>query len=245
MIYIVLGMHKSGTTLVSQILHHSGINMGEHDETISYDRGNKYERESCLALNMDILHLETFLVIDNAAPENLSMTPEQRIRMRQIIRQCQESYDHWGFKDPRTCLTYPLWATELPTHKLIVIYRTPSEIWPRFRYNGWLYAHTNPLIAWKYINRWCEHNSRIVTYLQQTSQEYLVLNYGELMHTQTEFNRLENFVGLTLTDQRKPQLYRSQAKNYPLLNIASWFVQRKTGCYPQKIMAQLEAWRRL
>jgi len=29
MIYVVLGMHKSGTTLVSQILHRSGIDMGD------------------------------------------------------------------------------------------------------------------------------------------------------------------------------------------------------------------------
>lgn len=47
MIFVVLGMHKSGTTLVSQILHHSGIPMGDgFDENVTYDGGNKYERES-------------------------------------------------------------------------------------------------------------------------------------------------------------------------------------------------------
>lgn len=32
MIYIVLGMHKSGTTLVASLLYKSGVNMG-HDIT--------------------------------------------------------------------------------------------------------------------------------------------------------------------------------------------------------------------
>ena len=43
-IYVVLGMHKSGTTLISQILHHSGVNMGgaEIETSRSYDEGNKY-----------------------------------------------------------------------------------------------------------------------------------------------------------------------------------------------------------
>jgi hypothetical protein len=52
MICVFLSMHKSGTTLVSEILHHSGINMGDDiDEHVSYDRGNKYEHESTLGLN--------------------------------------------------------------------------------------------------------------------------------------------------------------------------------------------------
>ena len=53
--YVVLGMHKSGTTLVSQMLHQSGINMGDFDPLVSYDRGNQYERESALQLDMDIM----------------------------------------------------------------------------------------------------------------------------------------------------------------------------------------------
>ena len=46
MIYVVLGMHKSGTTLVSQILHHSGVNMGGADlATVrSSDSGHTYSR---------------------------------------------------------------------------------------------------------------------------------------------------------------------------------------------------------
>ncbi len=56
MIYIVLGMHKSGTTLVAQTLHAAGINMGDFDESLTYDTNNKYERHDTQELNRDLLH---------------------------------------------------------------------------------------------------------------------------------------------------------------------------------------------
>src|SRR5262245_61853891 len=133
MIFVVLGMHKSGTTLVSQILHDSGINMGEDfDAKVSYDEGNKYERETALALNLDILKVGNYRIIDLPNPDELQLTPQQRLCMREIIQNCNSRYTDWGFKDPRTTLVYPLWVSELPEHKLIAIYRTPEEIWPRF-----------------------------------------------------------------------------------------------------------------
>ena len=40
MIYALLGMHKSGTSLLSRILHESSINMGDFDESKGYDEVN-------------------------------------------------------------------------------------------------------------------------------------------------------------------------------------------------------------
>ncbi len=42
MLYVILGMHKSGTTMISEILHNSGISMGEwKDKSNNYDYGHK------------------------------------------------------------------------------------------------------------------------------------------------------------------------------------------------------------
>ena len=56
MIFVILGMHKSGTTLVSQTLHASGINMGDFDSSLTYDTNNKFERHNTQELNRDMLH---------------------------------------------------------------------------------------------------------------------------------------------------------------------------------------------
>ena len=158
MIYVVLGMHKSGTTLVSQILHHSGIDMGDFDESVSYDRGNKYERASVLALDMDILDAPDDEVLDLGVRGPLQLTDAQRARMREIIADGQSRHADWGFKDPRLTLVYELWAQELPEHRLIAVYRDPAEAWPRFKWRGRRLYHTNFARAAAFLDRWHEHN---------------------------------------------------------------------------------------
>ena len=53
--FIILGMHKSGTTLVSQMLHQSGIAMVSDVDDRSYDQGNHFERLSTNMLNKQLL----------------------------------------------------------------------------------------------------------------------------------------------------------------------------------------------
>ncbi|RLC76275.1 MAG: hypothetical protein DRJ03_19985 [Chloroflexi bacterium] len=245
MIYVVLGMHKSGTTLVAEMLHHSGVNMGDAISVgVSYDRGNKYERETTLRLDMDILGAQEFSVLHLTMPPTLYLTEAQRTRMREIIQICNNRYTHWGFKDPRASLVYPLWAEELPEHKLIAIYRSPEEIWPRFRYNGARYFYTNPRRAWAFISRWCEHNANILSYLHHSTMDCLVLNYQALMTTQAEFDRLQAFVGFPVDDRRKPDLYRSRTQTYPTLQVVAWLIGKQTGWTPERIIEQFETLRR-
>ncbi len=245
MIYVILGMHKSGTTLVSQILQHSGINMGESiDASISYDQGNKYERRSTRILNGEILGCNGMEIIDLVAPDTPQLTEEQRGRMREIIQNCNEQYMDWGFKDPRTCLVYPLWAAELPEHKIIVVYRSPAELWLRFRPVHVRNRYRDPFVAWKLMQRWCEHNVNIVNYLQNTQMDFLVLEYQRLMSTQEEFYRLQEFVGIELNDRRRMGLYRRRSsKKFLLLEIAAWLIHKRTTHHPKRIVQQLETLR--
>lgn len=230
MIYVVLGMHKSGTTLVSQILHESGINMGEcFDADVSYDKGNKYERETVLGLNMFILGARTYRVLDVGADRARDLSPEQRELMRTIIRDCDARHDVWGFKDPRTALTYPLWEQELPPHRIIAIVRDPAEVWPRFRYGGRRRYLGNFNYAWNYVNRWYESNLTILETLQKSANDAILLQYGDLMTDDAEFRRLQDFVGRPLTDRRRPDLYRSRGGMDLFLRLADSRLKRKTG----------------
>ncbi len=241
MIYVVLGMHKSGTTLVAQTLHHSGINMGgaEIDSRIGYDKGNQYERHSTWRLNEDILGCKGLLSIDITAPEQLRMTAGQRLKMQDLIADLDRQYTDWGFKDPRTCLTYPLWAEELPEHKIIAIYRSVDELWQRYRasmprrYPDFWYAQ-------KLVRRWNEHNLGIYAALNSGAAEYLLLEYADLMKSDGGFRQFEVFVGRKLVDRRRTDLYRHRqaARSVPL-ELAKWTVKKATGQDPQTITEQL------
>ncbi|RMF01499.1 MAG: hypothetical protein D6768_10500 [Chloroflexi bacterium] len=246
MIYVVLGMHKSGTTLVSQILHHSGINMGESiSADVNYDQGNKYERQATLQLNQEILSGTGVNSIDLTAPTGLQLSNNQRRQMMTIIGQLDKKYSDWGFKDPRTCLTYPLWASELPEHRLIVVYRSLDELWQRYRYIENPRARYRDLsVAWKLVQRWHEYTANIIATLEQTSMEFVVLEYQRLMSTQAEFDRLQNFVGRPLTDMRRTDLYRHRQPPASLpLQISKWRLQRRGQTHPDALARQLAHFR--
>ena len=230
MIYVVLGMHKSGTTLISQILHHSGVNMVDDlDEAVTYDEGNKYERQSILHLNMDILGVDNYEVIELAAPARPVANESQRHRMAEIVTGCTERYDDWGFKDPRSCLVYPLWANTLPEHKIIAVYREPSQIRKHFTSPRSLRKYRVPRMTWLYLNRWYEHNMNIVNYLQGSTREFIVLSYNALMSGDREFDRLREFVGLDLEDRRRKDLYRGRKRETFLFKASDWLMKRTRG----------------
>ncbi|MDO9171178.1 MAG: sulfotransferase [bacterium] len=244
MIHIVLGMHKSGTTLVSQILHHSGVDMGDFDESVSYDRGNKYERASVLALDMDILGAPDDEVLDLGVRGPLRLSEAQRVRMREIIADGQSRHADWGFKDPRLTLVYDLWARELPEHRLIAVYRDPAEAWPRFKWRGRRLYHTNFARASAFLDRWHEHNECLLRLAGEPGRNVLFLSYHELMSNDAELQRLRDFVGRDLVDRRQSGLYRGRPHPDVFLRAASWWRDRRTGRPAAAVLADLDAARR-
>jgi len=240
LIYVILGMHKSGTTLLAQMLHHSQINMGDFAPDVGYDQGNQYERQSTLNLNLSLLqHQSLYGIIFQKTPK-LQPTTEQLVRIQTLIERYNREFKHWGFKDPRTCLTYSIWSQHLPNHKIIVVYRHPQEIWPRFRYNSWRLSYTNPERAWRFINSWYEYNTYILKALQTTPHPFIVLNYQALMNTQTEFDRLQHFVEMPLSDQRKKEMYRNKTTSHSLLNLILYLNRITTKQNYQKIINQFK-----
>lgn len=243
MIYVVLGMHKSGTTLVSQILHRSGIDMGDFDESVSYDGGNKYEREATLALDMELLHAPDDEVLDLAPPAAPVLTAGQRDRMRTIIAACEAGHANWGFKDPRACLLYDLWARELPPHRIIAVHRDPAEVWSHFKWSGRRYYHTNFHRAYAYLHRWHDHNAALLRILAATPQPWIMVGYRELMSDDREFARLQDFVGMPLQDARRPGLYRNRPRRDVFLRAAYRLLQWRHGIAVERTMAELGALR--
>jgi hypothetical protein len=246
MIYVVLGMHKSGTSLISQILHHSGINMGEIDPSVSYDYGNKYERQSTFKLNEEILGQRDVNSLHLVAPKKLSLSDEHLKQMRQIIDKNNSLYgQNWGFKDPRTCLVYPLWASVLPEHKLIAIYRHPYELWLRYRPRKLLSRYLKFSLASQLLARWFEYNTNILFYFEESKADGLLLEYQQLMLTQEEFDRLQDFVDVKLNDQRQLGLYRHRVDSRdPIWEFALALRYAQTKQRPEDLIEKLEEFRK-
>jgi hypothetical protein len=123
----VAGMPRSGTSLVTQLLHRCGLSLGPPEQLMPASVNNTdgfWENLRFVELNERLLAASggTWL----APPAALRPTPRITAEARSILAQF-EGAEPWGWKDPRNALTLPFWKTLLPSMKVLVCVRHPAE----------------------------------------------------------------------------------------------------------------------
>lgn len=200
MIYVVLGMHKSGTTLISRALHESGIVMGQ-EFPAGMDYANaKYEARWAQKINDEILGVDrrtlSLLVTSKLLPGG-EISDGIKDRMKHVIAENQSRYSDWGFKDPKTVLTYHYWKEILPDHRLVIIYRNPVEVWKRY---SAFKQKTQFRLPYKV---WCDFNQLILHHANKAEEgQAILLNFDCLLSEAREWDRFCDFVGIKLKDIR-------------------------------------------
>lgn len=123
-VLMILGMHRSGTSLLASWLSDCGLHLGNDllGEKVGNELGH-YEDMDFLRLHEKILKaagthrggIEDFNV-----GEITSTFYEQ---MRQLVAQKSRANIQWGWKEPRTCLFVQQYRELIPDAKYIVVYR--------------------------------------------------------------------------------------------------------------------------
>jgi len=238
MIYIILGMHKSGTTLVARALHESGVTMGQEFPTGMEYAKNKYEAGWVQEINDSMLGRDRqylSLLVTPRLLRHYRLDDETRNRMRQGIAAMQRKYPDWGFKDPRSVITYKYWKDVLPEHKLIVVYRDPLQVWKR--YSGFKRSHRFYLP----FRTWSEYNAQILHDLRDMPSDHVIfLNFENLLADAGDWDKLQSFAGRSLLDVRDPgqsvnRLLADERQSIPNKLLLALF-----GREAERIYAQLE-----
>ena len=239
MIHVVLGVEFSGTTLTSELIHHSGIKMIDAENDY-YDRGGKYEHPAFQQINKDILRLtddKVYHLRISDCPDELKR--HQKESMLSLIEKQKKSYENWGFKDPRSVVTYSLWHKILPPHRIIAIYRDPAGNWPRHRWRGLRKRYSNPWRAYVHLRQWYEYNEAILTNGLDCGADFILLNYEKLMQSDEELGRLAAFLSKPLKDMRKNDMHRSRSQGDILFRCVRWLMQ--FGQYsPARMLKRLQ-----
>lgn len=227
---VVLGMHKSGTSLVAEMLHHSGVDMGDFDLVFDYDDGNKFERKEFREINDALLGSPGVQSQDVRPVRRLRDDGESRGRALEEIRKLREKHgDHWGFKDPRTCFTLEFWDRVLPGPGYVFIFRDPREVaqhyYKRFKSTEATVRKEMVLAA---MESWYLSNKACLEFLGKTGRPFAVFRYRDLLEKKGEMDRLALLVGRPLQDRRKPELHRS--RRLPVRELeyyTGWFMRWK------------------
>src|SRR5215212_8323769 len=110
---VITGMHRSGTSMVSRLLHDSGLDLGAPDDLIPASPDNPdghWEHIAIVQLNDEILN--SFGGGWDCPPpadadyRRLADVPRFRDRAEAVVAQFRNR-EPWGWKDPRTSLTLP------------------------------------------------------------------------------------------------------------------------------------------
>jgi hypothetical protein len=124
---IIAGFHRSGTSLVAQLLHRAGLFLGYDlmGATFSNPHGH-FEDVEVYNLHEQILadNGHTWLVSEPFLPV---ITGSHWRRMERIIQRRNAEHGLWGFKDPRVCLFMMVWKYLLPNAKALLVYRHFSD----------------------------------------------------------------------------------------------------------------------
>ena len=120
MIVIICGMHRSGTSALAGMLHANGICMGREKDfyppPMKENPKGFYENVKFRRINDAILHKVGYKVksFNPDIPEVPVIEDlEIRAKMISLIASYQREYENWGWKDPRTSLTFLSWVDVL------------------------------------------------------------------------------------------------------------------------------------
>jgi len=128
---IVLCVHRSGSSAITGVLHHLGINMG--DEMLGPELSNPkghFEDLVFFSFGVDYLESRGGNWLEPPSIDKLdSPTSSEQQRFLRIVTSKFENNEKWGWKDPRTILYIknfymfvpdPLWIwVDRPEHAII------------------------------------------------------------------------------------------------------------------------------
>jgi len=127
---VVLGMHRSGTSLVAGILERLGVNMGKRQIGIHWSNPlGHYENVDFVKMDDMILNVAGGAWDDPPEISSILEVSSNEKLLRKIQEVVKKNEDRiWGWKVPTTSLTIELYLPFLRNPYFIICYRDPQEI---------------------------------------------------------------------------------------------------------------------
>jgi hypothetical protein len=152
---VVLGMHRSGTSAVTGLLNLLGVPLPDKRYLVGRGRFNPkgfFEIQPLNLLNESLLRA---LGGDWSAPPRLEPGWMEDPRVRPFVRRGRRLFarvmppDAWLWKDPRLCLTLPLWRQIVEEPPIVfLVLRNPLEVSTSLQgRNG--FSHELALALWE------------------------------------------------------------------------------------------------
>ena len=189
-----VGMHRSGTSLVSRMLNLLGVHLGPDDRVSATGEDNKkgyWEHRSFVEINDEILarfggrwdELPAFPPGWPRDPRLLDLGDKaRRLRAEDFAAE-----PLWGWKDPRSCVTLPFWQQVFGPMRYVLCIRNPRAVAASL-------ARRNGISSGKAERLWLAH---LQAGLSHTSgQPRMFVFYDDIIYDwPLELRRMAGFMG--------------------------------------------------
>jgi hypothetical protein len=191
----ILGMHRTGTSMTTRALNILGVELGSHERlrgaTVENPDGY-WEHRGLMEVNIELLRR---LGGDGRRVPELperwwadAAYDDLRERARSTFREIGAGKP-WGWKDPRTTLTFPFWRELIPNLRVVECVRHPLEVYDSLRRRHPCLTRAEGLAWWASFYEIFEAN--------RGDTPVLVTDYAAWHHdARAETDRLCEFIGL-------------------------------------------------
>jgi hypothetical protein len=215
---IVAGFHRSGTSLVCQLLHRAGLFLG-------YDlMGATFSNPHGHLEDLEIVDVHDQILADNghtwmvSEPFLPAITARHWRRMQEIIRRRDAEHGLWGFKDPRVCLFMMIWKYLLPDAKVLLVYRHFSDTTYSLgrRQSTELFSRpTGPQRVYRRfweepdlaLRLWLTHNEALLTFARTYPEDTLALSLGMVQSAFPVVGAVNQRWGLSLREVSASEVF--------------------------------------
>jgi len=130
---VILGMHRSGTSLVAQACAAAGISPGPEEGLLSAQEDNPegfFENRQLVECNDELLASVGSSWFRPPSPGSALATADVgESRLSDVLAHIAGGVEGSFFlKDPRLCLTWPAWKKSLANARFLFVYRSPLAV---------------------------------------------------------------------------------------------------------------------
>jgi GT2 family glycosyltransferase len=196
----IVGMHRSGTSMVAHMLSEAALYLGPRHDLFPASRDNLdgyWEHIGFHRVNESVL-AELGGGWDSPPPVPERWRDDARLRpfadeAKRLIGEF-DGKDPWGWKDPRTSLTLALWRDLIPNLRVVLCVRNPLEVALSLNRRG-MSSYSTGLALWR------TYNERI---LDASSEEHLIVtDYSAYFaRPRVELGRILSLLGITVPPKK-------------------------------------------
>lgn len=194
--YVIFGMHRSGTSLISRILESKGIVFKNISK--KYSKSNKfghYEDKVVRKINSSILkscggswdNPPKQLLYNGKLFRSIKLFLSE-IRICKIIKSYSKSGKFWAIKDPQQLLTFNFWKKYLSNQNILIVgvFRRPESVISSL-------ISRDSMKPSEAMKLWKEYNLCLLHHIKKN--KYILFDYDDLLNNKPSVIKNLNELG--------------------------------------------------